>query len=112
MNVAIVAMINQTALDMHENVTEKQPAYCLIEKNPAISNATAAPTTQKYVVSIYVLVFSFLCELCYLQVEGPYIWSTEQQGNILASFYYGYVCTQVAGGWLAGRIGGLALYPS
>jgi len=31
-------------------------------------------------------------------------------GNILASFFYGYICTQVIGGWLAARFGGKWVY--
>ena len=30
-------------------------------------------------------------------------WSTTQQGYVLASFFYGYVCTQVLGGMLADK---------
>ncbi|XP_060589472.1 sialin-like [Ruditapes philippinarum] len=30
-------------------------------------------------------------------------WSTETKSSILASFFYGYIVTQVPGGWLADR---------
>jgi MFS family permease len=33
-------------------------------------------------------------------------WSKELRGYILSSFFYGYVITQVPGGWLASRFGG------
>ena len=38
--------------------------------------------------------------------QGELEWSKEVRGYVLSSFYYGYVVTQVLGGWLAGRYGG------
>ena len=39
-------------------------------------------------------------------MASDYNWSPEQQGRVLSSFFVGYLLTQVAGGWLAGRYGG------
>ncbi|XP_061692414.1 sialin isoform X3 [Syngnathoides biaculeatus] len=36
---------------------------------------------------------------------GVYDWDTETQGWILGSFFYGYILTQIPGGYLAGRWG-------
>ena len=33
-------------------------------------------------------------------------WSKGLRGYILSSFFYGYIVTQVPGGWLASRFGG------
>ncbi|GLV41384.1 Major Facilitator Superfamily Transporter 9 [Carabus blaptoides fortunei] len=33
-------------------------------------------------------------------------WDSEMQGWLLSSFFYGYIVTQLPGGWLAARIGG------
>jgi MFS family permease len=38
--------------------------------------------------------------------EGEFSWSMETQGHILASYYYGYVATQLLGGYAAARWGG------
>ncbi|CAG2058260.1 unnamed protein product [Timema podura] len=38
--------------------------------------------------------------------EGEFEWSDVTQGQILASYYYGYIMTQILGGYLAGRFGG------
>ena len=38
--------------------------------------------------------------------EGEFNWDEEKQGVVLASFFYGYVTTQIAGGILAQRFGG------
>uniref|UniRef100_A0AAQ5Z5M5 Sialin n=1 Tax=Amphiprion ocellaris TaxID=80972 RepID=A0AAQ5Z5M5_AMPOC len=36
---------------------------------------------------------------------GVYNWDSETQGWILGSFFYGYILTQIPGGYLAGRFG-------
>ena len=41
-----------------------------------------------------------------LQMKPQFGWSSLQQGIILSSFFIGYICTQVAGGWLGTRFGG------
>ncbi|KAG7299633.1 hypothetical protein JYU34_016620 [Plutella xylostella] len=33
-------------------------------------------------------------------------WSSQTKGLVLSSFFYGYICTQLLGGWLAAKIGG------
>ena len=42
--------------------------------------------------------------------DGEFTWSKETQGLILGSFFWGYMTTQIAGGWLAARIGGKRVY--
>ncbi|XP_065208516.1 sialin-like [Planococcus citri] len=37
-------------------------------------------------------------------------WDSKQRGNILGSFFYGYVLTQLAGGWLGTKIGGAKVF--
>ncbi|CAH1971606.1 unnamed protein product [Acanthoscelides obtectus] len=37
-------------------------------------------------------------------------WSTKTQGYLLSSFFYGYITTQLAGGYLASRIGGKRIF--
>ena len=44
---------------------------------------------------------SFLC-----MWQGEFTWSKLTQGYILSSFFYGYIVTQIPGGWLAGRYTG------
>lgn len=38
--------------------------------------------------------------------EQYFDWNSKQQGLVLSSFFYGYILTQFAGGFLAGKIGG------
>ena len=41
-----------------------------------------------------------------IPMASDFNWSPEEQGRVLSSFFVGYLLTQVAGGWLAGRYGG------
>jgi MFS family permease len=38
--------------------------------------------------------------------EGEFAWDKSTQGLILGSFYWGYIITQIPGGWLAAKFGG------
>ncbi|KAL8609427.1 hypothetical protein ACOMHN_006614 [Nucella lapillus] len=42
-------------------------------------------------------------------LNGEFNWDENTQGQILGSFFYGYILTQLPGGWLAERIGGKRL---
>lgn len=45
--------------------------------------------------------------------QGPeFPWNRQTQGVILGSFFYGYILTQILGGWLACRYGGKRLFVS
>nr|CAD7403221.1 unnamed protein product [Timema poppensis] len=42
---------------------------------------------------------------------GPeFDWDSKIQGLLLSSFFFGYICTQILGGWLASRVGGNKVY--
>ena len=38
-------------------------------------------------------------------IEGEFDWSRETQALLLSSFFYGYMCTQILGGYLADTFG-------
>ena len=42
--------------------------------------------------------------------DGEFFWNKSEQGLILGAFFYGYITTQVLGGWLAENFGGKHLY--
>ena len=42
--------------------------------------------------------------------DGPFIWDKETQGLILGAFFWGYLLTQIPGGWLAERFGGKMVF--
>ena len=41
-----------------------------------------------------------------IPMASDFGWSAEEQGRVLASFFVGYLLTQLAGGWLSQRFGG------
>ncbi|XP_059613114.1 sialin-like [Phlebotomus argentipes] len=38
--------------------------------------------------------------------KAEFDWDSKQQGLVLSSFFYGYICTQILGGIIASKIGG------
>ena len=42
--------------------------------------------------------------------DGEFQWHKDRQGLVLGSFFWGYILTQVPGGWLAARFGGKRVY--
>lgn len=65
--------------------------------NTMLFNMTCYRTCVKYDTK---------CAHYLLQYNGEFDWSRQTQGNILSSFFWGYVCTQILGGWLARKYGG------
>ncbi|KAK7475888.1 hypothetical protein BaRGS_00032856 [Batillaria attramentaria] len=41
---------------------------------------------------------------------GEFEWDENTQGQVLAAFFYGYIVTQIPGGWLAQQVGGKRLF--
>ncbi|KAK0055306.1 sialin-like isoform X2 [Biomphalaria pfeifferi] len=89
MSVAMVCMINQTALalmkeDHSANVTKVNARPTTCDGTERSSNSSGSP----------------------LQEDGEFAWPKEVQGLILGSFFWGYLTTQVFGGWISQRFGG------
>ncbi|GBP50287.1 Putative inorganic phosphate cotransporter [Eumeta japonica] len=76
MSVAIVAMVNHTALPIDPEAVDT-------ECGPVDANATESASQQ----------------------DGEFVWSSTLQGYILSSFFYGYVITQIPFGILSKRFG-------
>jgi len=49
------------------------------------------------------------CKVYFMQTTD-FDWDSKTQGLVLSSFFYGYIVTQILGGWLAGRLGGNRVY--
>ncbi|XP_034254948.1 putative inorganic phosphate cotransporter [Thrips palmi] len=75
MSVAIVAMVNQTAV-LGEDVVN-------LNECPAVEKPAEEETVE----------------------DGPFVWQSPEQSIILSSFFYGYVVTQIPFGILAKRYG-------
>ncbi|GFS07044.1 vesicular glutamate transporter 2 [Elysia marginata] len=83
LSVAMVCMVNQTALDLIKDggvsVADKRPATCNGVEDESSNNTNSGDK------------------------DGEFVWSKEIQGYVLGSFFWGYMLTQVFGGWLAAR---------
>ena len=38
-------------------------------------------------------------------LQGEFDWGEMEQANLLSAFFYGYIFTQVLGGWVSDRLG-------
>lgn len=54
-------------------------------------------------IHFYFLICNLKCFVEYQQHQGEFNWSSSQKALVLGSFFYGYICTQILGGFLAGR---------
>lgn len=54
--------------------------------------------------------FIFLFMFSILWFQGEFNWDTNTQGLVLGAFFYGYITTQIPGGWLAEVFGGKKLF--
>lgn len=83
LSVAMVAMVNNTDPVPQTNSTNSTKHVCPLPK----TNSSDAGFTQPDGVPVY-----------------P--WDSEVQGWLLGAFFFGYLCTQIPGGYLAGHYGG------
>ncbi|XP_064652399.1 sialin-like [Lineus longissimus] len=79
LSVAMVAMVNQTDTSDTNKTGNNSEAEC---SYPISSNSSRQDK------------------------PGEFNWSSTTTGVILGSFFYGYIVTQVPGGWIAARFGG------
>ncbi|KAK6625572.1 hypothetical protein RUM43_005871 [Polyplax serrata] len=83
MSVAIVAMVNHTALPVHLDILEDE---CPDESAGLTDFTSNEKTTETF-------------------GNGEYVWDSTVQGYVLSSFFYGYVITQIPFGILAKKYG-------
>ncbi|XP_066258483.1 putative inorganic phosphate cotransporter isoform X1 [Euwallacea similis] len=81
MSVAIVAMVNHTAITTDDGHEQGVDMECGVES----SNSSISSTSS----------------------DGEFVWETDLQGYILSSFFYGYVITQIPFGILAKKYGNI-----
>lgn len=67
----------------------------------------------RYTIIMLAALAVFVCymdrviiSIAIIPMASDFNWSPEEQGRVLSSFFVGYLLTQFAGGWLAGRYGG------
>jgi ACS family sodium-dependent inorganic phosphate cotransporter len=83
-----------------------------------MTQESAAPTWREYWPRRFTLVGlcfagTFICyidrvniSVAIIPMASQFGWDRTLQGLILSAFFYGYLTTQIAGGWLADRYGG------
>ncbi|XP_066979522.1 sialin-like isoform X4 [Macrobrachium rosenbergii] len=87
LSVAIIAMVNHTAvaeLTAHHGDHEEDHHDGTAEGNSTVSENQCGVEEKKEDL-----------------LDGPFVWDDNIQGLILASYFYGYIFTQVPGGWVA-----------
>ncbi|KAJ8922177.1 hypothetical protein NQ315_004112 [Exocentrus adspersus] len=82
MSVAIVAMVNHTAINSQHSDSSSVDDECGV----VIDNTTSNVDTT---------------------ADGEFLWETDIQGYVLSSFFYGYVITQIPFGILSKRYGSI-----
>ncbi|KAH8415363.1 hypothetical protein KR222_005120 [Zaprionus bogoriensis] len=90
LSVAIVAMVNQTAIP-HSNSSLLANDTCPMPPSPPPNETLQHFWRQP-------------------PAEGEFVWDEATQGLVLGSFFYGYVLTQVPGGRMAELYGGKRIY--
>jgi len=68
---------------------------------------------RRYIISFLLFLATALCYLlranlsvAILPMANEFGWNEDVRGNILSSFFWGYICLQLPGSWLATRFGG------
>ena len=79
----------------------------------SVEAANSGGWPARYTIIVLAALAVFICymdrviiSIAIIPMASDFNWSPEQQGRVLSSFFVGYLLTQVAGGWLAGRYGG------
>ncbi|BES93076.1 MFS transporter, ACS family, solute carrier family 17 (sodium-dependent inorganic phosphate cotransporter), other [Nesidiocoris tenuis] len=61
-------------------------------------------------VGIVAMTSSVVSENGTVLQEAEFDWSPSTRGLVLSCFFYGYLCTQLLGGWLGAKYGGARVY--
>lgn len=64
-------------------------------------------TNIRYILISSLLSASAPCSIAILSMSETLHWTSDEQGFVLSAFFWGYITTQVLGGWLSERYGGM-----
>lgn len=95
LSVAIVCMVNATAVRLNSN-----------EESESINSTNSILANQHFTSSCGLISADANATLGREFEDGDIIWEKTTQGLILGSFFWGYLATQIPGGWLAVKFGG------
>lgn len=94
MSVAIVCMVNNTEIKRQIAVSRGiDLSFNSLEANSSIALVTEAHQCM------------FKEQANQKAFDGPYAWNKKIQGLILSAYFYGYITTQIAGGFLSIKFG-------
>lgn len=79
--------------------------HCINDSKPDYHNREHYDNWSKY-LDLYIWV-SFQAILL---KDPEFDWNSELQGYVLSSFYYGYIATQILGGYLSAKFGGKIVF--
>ena len=96
--IALVCMVNHSAIDQHQYAVAMPLTQADID-------CPRANNTEKIVKQMRQSCL-FLIEIDHLYLqEGPYRWTKNIQGIVLGGYFWGYLITEIPGGYLAVRYG-------
>lgn len=99
LSVAMVCMLNQTAV--------QQTKYNrLMMFNDSSVNDSQSPVGKAELTDVQCTGNLGTSQKTLQPKDGEFDWDKETQGIILGAFFWGYLVTQIPGGWLAQRFGG------
>lgn len=87
MSIAIVCMVNDTVTDSSYENTNVNETLAAIEETKCYSPFTKNENSMENM--------------------GEFLWSRKIQGFILGAYYYGFISTQIIGGWLSLKLGSI-----
>ncbi|KAH3787125.1 hypothetical protein DPMN_165246 [Dreissena polymorpha] len=98
MSIAIVCMVNHTAIKGLEAAANTS------------SNGTIISASEASRCGLLTTDESGNLTTTSKNADGEFVWEEQTQGFILGSFFWGYLLTQIPGGWLATKIGGKRIF--
>ncbi|XP_060084519.1 uncharacterized transporter slc-17.2-like [Ylistrum balloti] len=92
MSVAVVCMVNWTAIHESKGNTSNDSTEKLISSSCGLVSAGSNLTSKQQFE------------------DGEFVWHEDVQGSVLGAFFWGYLVTQIPGGWVATRFGGKRVF--
>ncbi|XP_078310380.1 putative transporter slc-17.2 [Crassostrea virginica] len=95
LSVAIVCMVNGTAVRLNSK-----------EDTNSVNNTSSGSADQHFESSCGLIAADTNATIVREFQDGDILWDKTTQGLILGSFFWGYLATQIPGGWFAIKFGG------
>lgn len=101
-SIALVCMVNHSAIELHQKS---------INTHPLLSSDQYCRKANKTISPVVIpALHRNLSSSCLSSQGGPFLWSKNIQGVLLAAYFGGYIVTQIPAGYLAARFGARVLF--